>query len=206
MNLTPELITALTLGLIGGLIPGPVITAIFTEIIRADFKKSLRIIFTALLIESIVAIISLVLFSFANFNESVYRALSFVGAAILIWIAITLWKIRSLDTKNKKIFSLWKITVLILSNGVLWTYWISICIPKAILVKQFIHLGDFLFMSLVQTGWLISTLLLAFVFSKFRSLLSKPQIIPLLFKIFSLIFMYFALDMIIDSLIYFLRL
>jgi threonine/homoserine/homoserine lactone efflux protein len=94
---------------------------------------------------------------------------------------------------------------MILSNGVLWSYWITICIPKAMLLNDQITLGAYLFMGLVQIGWLISTLLVAFIFSRFRKVLSRPKIIPILFKIFSLAFVYFAIDMVIKSIIYFTR-
>ncbi len=94
---------------------------------------------------------------------------------------------------------------MILSNGVLWTYWITICIPKAILLGEQINLGAYLFMGLVQMGWLISTLLVAFIFSRFRKALSRPRIIPIIFKIFALAFVYFAIDMALKSLLYFTR-
>jgi threonine/homoserine/homoserine lactone efflux protein len=202
--LTQELITALTLGLIGGLIPGPVITAIFTEILQSGIKRAMRIIFIALLIESIVAVISLVIFSSLGLNESVFRILSFIGAGVLIWISISLWKVKSLDSGEKVFFGIWKIILMILTNGVLWTYWVTICIPKAIFVSESIRLGDYLFMGLVQTGWLISTLIMTIIFSRFRGLLSKPKVIPIAFKVFSLIFIYFALDMTYKSIIYFI--
>ena len=92
---------------------------------------------------------------------------------------------------------------MILSNGVLWTYWITICIPKAILLSDQVYLGQYLFMGLVQMGWLISTLVVAFLFSKFRRILSKPRVIPVLFKVFALAFAYFALDMIYNSILFF---
>jgi threonine/homoserine/homoserine lactone efflux protein len=94
---------------------------------------------------------------------------------------------------------------MILSNGILWTYWITICIPKAILLNDHINLGAYLFMGLVQLGWLVSTLIVALVFSRFRRLLSKPRIVPILFKGFALAFVYFAIDMVYKSMVYFFR-
>ena len=94
---------------------------------------------------------------------------------------------------------------MILSNGVLWTYWITICIPKAILLGETFHLGEFLFMGLVQLGWLISTLVVAYLFSRFRKALSRPRVIPVLFKLFALAFAYFAIDMIYKSILYFIQ-
>ena len=200
-----ELVIALMLGLIGGVIPGPVITAVFTEILQSGYLKSLRIILIALVTETIVALISLVVLGSLGFNESFFRGLSLAGAFILIWIAISIWKVRSLDSGEKVHFGLWKVLLMILSNGVLWTYWITICIPKAILLSDTVHLGEYLFMGLVQLGWLISTMLMAFLFSRFRKALSRPKVIPVLFKIFALAFAYFAIDMIYKSIRYFIQ-
>ena len=200
-----ELVIALMLGLIGGVIPGPVITAVFTEILQSGYMKSLRIIMIAMVTETLVALISLVIFASLNFNQGFFYVLSLAGASILIWIALSLWKIRSLESGEKVDFGLWKIVVMILSNGVLWTYWITICIPKAILLGDHLNLGEYLFMGLVQMGWLISTMVVAFLFSRFRKALSRPRVIPVLFKLFSLAFAYFAIDMIYKSLRYFLK-
>ena len=198
-----ELIIACMLGLIGGMIPGPVITAVFTEVLQSGYFKCLRIIFIALIIESLVAVISLLILASLGFNEAFFRGLSLAGAVILVWISISIWKVKSLDTSEKVHFGFWKIILMILSNGVLWTYWMTICIPKAILLGSQIHLGEYLFMALVQLGWLISTLVVAYLFSSFRRILSRPRVIPILFKIFALAFAYFALDMIIKSIRYF---
>lgn len=200
-----ELVIALMLGLIGGVIPGPVITAVFTEILQSGYVKSLRIIFIALVTETIVALVSLLVLGSLGFNESFFRGLSLAGAFILIWIAISIWKVRSLDSGEKVHFGLWKVVLMILSNGILWTYWITICIPKAILLSDTVYLGEYLFMGLVQLGWLISTLLVAFLFSRFRKVLSRPKVIPVLFKIFALAFAYFAIDMIYKSILYFIQ-
>ena len=200
-----ELVIALMLGLIGGVIPGPVITAVFTEILQSGFMRSVRIIMIAMVTETLVALFSLLIFASLNFDQGFFHALSLAGAAILTWIALSLWKVRSLDNGEKVTFGLWKIVLMILSNGVLWTYWITICIPKAMLLGEDLHLGEYLFMGLVQMGWLISTLVVAFLFSRFRKVLSRPRIIPVLFKLFSLAFAYFAIDMIIKSLRYFLH-
>ena len=198
-----ELVIAAMLGLIGGVIPGPVITAVFTEILQEGIGRSLRIIFTAMVVETLVAVISLVIFSSLGLPESFFRVLSLAGAGILIWIALSIWKVRSLDSGQKVRFTLWKITLMILSNGVLWTYWITICIPKAILLNDEIRLGAYLFMGLVQLGWLVSTLSVAFLFSRFRAILSRPRVVPVVFRIFSLAFVYFAVDMVIKSIVYF---
>lgn len=198
-----ELVIALMLGLIGGVIPGPVITSVFTEILQSGYSRSLRIILIAMVTETVVALISLLILESLGFNEAFFRGLSFAGAIILLWIAFSIWKVRTLDSGERVHFGLWKVVIMILSNGVLWTYWITICIPKAILLGEQLHLGQYLFMGLVQLGWLISTTLVAYLFSRFRSFLSGPRIIPVLFKVFALAFVYFAIDMTYKSIQYF---
>lgn len=199
-----DLLSALVLGLIGGVIPGPVLTAIFTEILQSGILKSFRIILWAMLTETTVALISLLVLSSMNFSEAVFQGISVVGAAILIWISTSIWKIRTIDSDKKVHFSLGKISAMIVANGVLWTFWITVCVPKAILLSQKVAFGNYLFLLLVEIGWLISTTLVAFIFSRFRKILSNPKVVPVIFKIFALTFVYFAIDMAYKSYQFFL--
>ena len=77
-----ELVIALMLGLIGGVIPGPVITAVFTEILQSGFMRSVRIIMIAMVTETLVALFSLLIFASLNFDQGFFHALSLAGAAI----------------------------------------------------------------------------------------------------------------------------
>ena len=199
-----ELISALVLGLIGGVIPGPVLTATFTEILQSGIPKSMRIILWAMFTETVVALISLLALSSMNFSENFFHGLSIIGAAILIWISTSIWKIHKIDTEEKVHFNLGKISAMIMANGVLWTFWITVCIPKAILLSEEVAFGNYLFLLLVEIGWLISTITVAFIFSRFRKILSNPRVVPIIFKIFALTFVYFAVDMIYKSINFFL--
>lgn len=188
-----QILTAFILGLIVGAIPGPVLTTIFTEVLQSGFSKSLRIVFWAMFTETTVAIASLAVFSSLGLSQSFFYALSFVGAGILIWISTQLWKIRNLDLGEKVHFGLEKIVIMMLSNGLLWTFWITVGIPKAIALGRQVQYGQFLFLLLVEVGWLISTIGVTFVFSWFRGILSNPQVVPFMFKFFSAVFVYFGL-------------
>lgn len=199
-----ELVSALVLGLIGGVIPGPVLTATFTEVLQSGMWKSMRIILWAMLTETVVALLSLLALSSMNFSERFFQGLSLVGAAILIWISTSIWKVHKIDTEEKVHFSLGKISAMILANGVLWTFWITVCVPKAILLSEKVAFGNYLFLLLVEIGWLVSTVLVAYVFSRFRKILSNPKVVPIMFKIFALTFVYFAVDMVYRSLKFFL--
>ncbi|EKE26477.1 MAG: hypothetical protein ACD_4C00270G0002 [uncultured bacterium (gcode 4)] len=202
--MTNEIISAFILGLVGGLVPGPVLTATFTEILQSGILKSFRIILWAMITETVVALISLITLSSMNFPESFFQSLSIIGALILVWISISIWKIHKIDTEEKVHFSLGKISAMILANGVLWTFWVTVCIPKAILLNEKIIFGNYIFLLLVELWWLISTILVAITFSRFRKILSHPKVVPIIFKVFALTFVYFAIDMIYKSAKFFL--
>jgi threonine/homoserine/homoserine lactone efflux protein len=192
------------LGLIAGVIPGPVLTATFTEILQSGISKSMRIILWAMFVETVAALISLLVLSSMNFSESFFQGLSLIGAIILIWISTSIWKVHKIDTEEKVHFSLGKISMMIIANGVLWTFWITVCVPKAILLSEEVAFGSYYFLILVEIGWLLSTVLVAVVFSRFRKILSNQKVVPIIFKIFALTFVYFAVDMVYRSVKFFL--
>lgn len=198
-----DLLSALVFGLIGGAIPGPVLAAIFTEILQSGLAKSFRIIFLGMLTETSVALICLIALSSLNLSESIFRIISVLGACILIWLSTLIWKIKKISTKERVHFSAGKIAAMILGNGGLWIFWITVCVPRAILLSHKVPFGGFLFLLFVEAGWLISTAGIAFIFSRFRILLSKPRIVPVLFKLFALAFIYFAFSSIYQSLVFF---
>ena len=203
--MTEQLIVAFMLGLVGGIVPGPVLAATFTEILQSGFYKSLRIVFWAVFMETMVALVSVIAFSSFGLSFAFFNALSVVGAGILIWIATQLWGIRSLDIEKKVSFSAANIASMILANGVLWTFWITVCIPKAVALGAQIPLGQYLFLVVVEIGWLISTVGVAYVFSVFRNVLSNPKVVPYMFRGFAIVFAYFALNMLYTSAVFFMR-
>lgn len=200
-----DLSTALVLGLIGGTIPGPIITAIFTEILQAGILRSFRIIFLGMATETLVAFICLVSLSSLHLPESIFHIVSLVGAGILIWLATMIWKIRKIDTKKRVHFGTWKIVAMIFANGGLWIFWLTVAIPKAVILGNHVPFGGVLFLVILEIGWLISTSLVAFIFSRFRRWLSQPHIVPFIFKLCSLAFVYFAASSVYQSIVFFLR-
>ncbi len=198
------LVNAFILGLIGGVIPGPVLTAIFTEVLHGGFLKSIRLIILAFIAESSVALFTMLVFTKLDFQLEIIKIISIVGAGILFWIAFGLWKIKTLDSDKQNSFGLGKITLMILANGMLWTFWITVCIPQALELDDQMSFGAYAFLLVVEIGWLITTTLTAYVFSKFRRLLSQPKTIPILFKIFTIVFIYFGLTLLYDGATYFL--
>jgi len=204
MELLMQIFSVLLLGIIGGSVPGPIMVAAFTESIRKGFFKSLLVILRAFIAESIVAIFILTLFFSFNIPQSVFYAISFAGAIMLLYLALQVWKIKKIGEGEGEIFSFWKIIILTILNGSFYIFWITICVPQAFLLKEKLPHGHIIFLLLFELGWIIATVSWVFIFSRFRSFLTKGKVVPIIFKIFSLILVYFAISLLIESFKFFI--
>lgn len=199
-----QIFSVLTLGIIGGSIPGPIMAATFTESVRRGFARSLLVILRALVAESIVAILILTLFFSFNIPQYFFYVISFGGSIMLFYLALQVWKINKIDREEREIFSFLKIFILTILNGPFLIFWITICVPQAFLMKQQIPQGHIIFLLLFELGWIISITAWTFLFSRFRSSLTKEKIVPIVFKIFSLILVYFAISLLVEGFKFFI--
>ncbi|MDD5147036.1 MAG: LysE family transporter [Candidatus Daviesbacteria bacterium] len=200
MELLLQIFSAFMLGLIGGATPGPILTSAFAESLRKGFINSLRIIFMAMISEVIVALLILSIFFSFHIPQIIFSVISLIGTAVLIWLALQVWKIKKFDGEET-IFSFKKIFLLTVFSGPFWIFWLAICVPQAFLLKQKIAGGQFLFLILFELGWLIATTGLTFLFSRFRPLLTKGNFVSVVFKILALILLFFAIKLAMGSLV-----
>ena len=199
-----KILEILTLGIIGGAVPGPVLTAIFTEVLNKGFRRSLIVALKALIAESLVAVLVLMFFFAWDIPTDYFYIISFGGAIVLFWIAKQVWGIEKISSEKKEIFSFSKLLLLTVLNGAFWIFWITICVPRAFELKQMISFGHMLFLILFEIGWLMSVVILSYIFSKFRPLLFKHKLVGTVFKIFALLLIFFGLKSIWSSIIYFI--
>jgi threonine/homoserine/homoserine lactone efflux protein len=205
MELLLQLFSIFLLGLVGGSIPGPIMTAAFTESIRRGFIKSLLVIMRALFAESIVAIFILAIFFYLNIPQSIFYIISLSGAFVLFYLAYQVWKIKKIGEEEGEIFSFWKIFILTVLNSSFLIFWITICVPQAFSLKEQIPQGHIIFLLLFELGWFIAITSWTFIFSRFRIFLTKDKVIPIIFKIFSLILLYFAVNSLVDGFKFFIK-
>jgi len=104
MDILLQILSIFVLGLIGGSVPGPILAAAFTEALRRGFLKSLRVIFMAMIAETIVAIFVLVVFFSINLPQIIFYLISFLGAGVLVWLALQVWKIKELGGEGDIFF------------------------------------------------------------------------------------------------------
>ena len=201
MAIFEKILSGFVLGLLAGAIPGPILTAAFTEALRNGFPKSLRVVFKALIADWIITIFILVIFSSINVDVRFFSALSFIGAGILIWLALQVWKIKEAGFEGE-IFSFRKIFFLMAGNGALWIFSITVCVPQAFLLREMIFGGQFIFFLIFEAGWFLATVAMVFIFSRFRNFLVRKKLVSPIFKFFSLALFLFAIKLVLESIMY----
>lgn len=202
MSATSQIIEIFLLGLIGGSVPGPMLTAVFTEVLNAGFKKSIKVVLRAFLAETVVGALILLIIYSLHIPELYFQIISLGGSIYLMYLATKIWKINKVDGENKEFFTFGKIFILTLLNGGFWIFWLTICVPRAFTLSESIHGGLVIFMIAMELGWFIMTSLLGFIFSRFRPLLLKKNLVSVVFKFFALILVFFALKSIVGSLVF----
>jgi len=193
------LIEAFILGLIGGAVPGPILTSTFAEILNSGFLKGMRIILWALVAETIGALLAIFIFYQLGLSVLVIRIISICGAVVLFWLASKVWKINQVDSGSGQILSFPKILILTALNSGYWIFWITVGVPKAILLNQSLIGGRFVYLSLFEVAWLLMTVLLAFVFFKFRPLLQRKNLVGATFKVLAIVLVLLGIKTLIGA-------
>lgn len=160
--------------------------------------------FKALVAESLVAVVVLLFFFSWDIPTEYFYIMSFGGAIVLFWIAKQVWGIEKVAGDKTEVFSFPKLLLLTVLNGAFWIFWITICVPRAFELKQAVSGGHFLFLLFFEAGWLITVIVLSYIFSRFRPLLLKKKLISTVFKIFALLLVFFGLKSIWGSIVYFM--
>ena len=186
-----RLVEVLFLGLLCGLIPGPVVTSIFTETIRRGWQSGRRIVFWAAFGELIMSVICVGALSMVDPASALFAVLSMFGALILVSLAWDLWRVDEI-AEEEPLFSRRRVLFLALFNGMAWIFWITVCTPQAIALGTLFWGGQWVFILLFETGWLISTLTLCYLFGYFRPYFQSNKRLHHLYRFVAVLFLFFA--------------
>jgi len=202
MPILTTLLEIFLLGLVGGAVPGPMMTSVFAEVLGRGFARSLRVVFRALVAESVVALFVLLAFSVLSVPEAVFHMISLAGAVVLLWLAWQVWHISAVPEEGGEVFPFRKIMLLTVLNGGFWIFWITIAVPRAFSLDAIVPSGRFLFVLVFEFGWLFAMAGLAFVFSRFRDLLHRKGLVSLTYKMLALLLVLFAIRSAVSGLEY----
>lgn len=182
-----SLFEAFLLGLVGGAVPGPILTGTFTEILNLGFLRGMRIIVYALIAETIGAVAVAYVFYALGFSKLAIQLISICGAIVLFWLAYKVWGINKVNTEDRKILSFGHILLLTAFNSGYWIFWVTIGVPKALALDTVANGGTFLFLGVFETAWFVMTFLLAVIFFQFRPLLQRKNLVGATFKMLAVI-------------------
>lgn len=186
------------LGFLCGLIPGPVVTAVFTETIRKGWKSARRIVFMAGVGELVMSVVCVAALSVLNSESVLFPALSIFGSLILFSLSWDLWKTQEIS-EHEPLFSNRRVFMVSLLNGMAWIFWITVCTPQAMALDQLVPGGKWLFIVLFEIGWFCSTLSLSYLFNSFRPYFQSNKNLHLLYRTVAILFIFFAIKLAIVS-------
>lgn len=193
-----HLLEVLFLGFLCGLIPGPVVTAIFTDMIRKGWPSSRRIVMWAAAGELVMSLICVAALSAVPPQSLIFSALSIFGSLMLTNLAWDLWKVEEIP-EEEPLFSNRRIFTIALLNGMAWIFWITVCTPQAMALDQRIQGGRWLFILLFELGWVTSTISLCALFGFFRRFFQNNRELRLLYRTVALLFLGFAFKLALEG-------
>jgi len=125
------LIEAFGLGLIGGIIPGAILTILLVSVIQGGFKAGLKAFVWSLVAElTVVGILLLILFTLPLPRET-FNYIGLVGSLVLFYFAWQIFHLQKIDQPKdaSSTFSGKQIYVLAASNAPLYIFWTTVCAP-----------------------------------------------------------------------------
>lgn len=193
--LSLRLFEVLFLGFVCGLIPGPVVSAVFAETIRNGWLAARRIVAWAAAGELLMSVACVALFTAMDPHSLVFTVLSALGSLILLRLAWDLWKVESIK-ESSTLFTNRRVFTVAILNGMAWIFWLTVCVPQAVELGRLLRGGQWLFIALFELGWVCSTLSLCGLFVAFsrRWLQSKEQL-HRAYRVVALLFVGFAVRM-----------
>lgn len=189
--LAVRLLEVLFLGFLCGMIPGPVVTALFTDTIRQGWRSARRIVVWAAAGELVMSVACVAALSALDSHSPVFSVLSVFGSLVLLSVAWDLCKVEEIH-EEEPLFSSRRIFTIALFNGMAWIFWITVCTPQAMQLDRELAGGRWLFILLFETGWVLATLSLCYLFGLFRVFFQSNKKLHLLYRAVALLFVVFA--------------
>ena len=135
MRIISQILEILALGLILGAIPGPMLTAVFTEVANRGLLEGFKVVLRGFASEIIVAgLILLALFSI-DIPQYYFHIVSLAGIVFLAYLSHNVWKIDRIGCEQGEIFSFSKIFLLTILNGAFWTILDYCMLAESVCIK-----------------------------------------------------------------------
>jgi len=174
------IIEAFLLGLVGGVVPGSVLTILLVSVMQGGFKAGMRAFSWCMAAEVSVVFILLILLLSLPITPDIFLYLALIGGLVLFYFALQILKLSKIDRpyNTDTVFSAEKIYLLSATNAPLYIFWVTVCAPLIWqLAEQFeLYTSAFYFMVAFELGWGLSTFGIMLLFLKSRNLLTNPKV------------------------------
>jgi threonine/homoserine/homoserine lactone efflux protein len=125
-----DIITALYLGIIGGLVPSPILFLGLSEIVisrKKGISRGSMYIVVAGLTEMGIGLFLIITASWLKIPQIVFHSFAIIGVGLLIYIAIQLFKLKKIDyQQDRKSVGISSVILLMVFNGAVWLFWLSV--------------------------------------------------------------------------------
>jgi len=174
------LLEAFGLGLVGGIIPGSILSILLVSVMQGGFSAGRRAFFWSLAAElTVVSALLLVLFTLP-IPKKLFSYIGLLGSLVLFYFAWQIFHLQKINQpeKTEVIFSGREIYTLAATNAPLYIFWVTVCAP---LIWQMANewplaVSATFFMISFELGWAISTFAVLMVFVKARQYLTNPKV------------------------------
>jgi threonine/homoserine/homoserine lactone efflux protein len=169
------LIAAITLGVIEGIKPGPLMAVVISETIIHDWRAGLKVALVPLITDGPVIILSVFLYELLTMNPITQATIGILGALILIWLGIDCFKKAEQDfteITQKEEHSLKKGIITNITNPNMYLYWCLIGAPFLINSYEVNISYPFLFVGGFFTAFITLKLIIAILVDNSKDFLS----------------------------------
>lgn len=202
-----EIMTAILLGLTGGITPGPIILLAFSEIRRSPKVRSKKWGDVFVFCRTYGIFIGLFLVATSSFLQIpifVFHSLAILGIGMLLFVAFRVLQIRRISTdKETKKIGIGQVIILMLLNGPLYLFWISVCVPAAFRLGEKMHYGEYIFVIIFEISMMVGLAVMLFGFNSFRRLLTNEKVVGKVFLALSILIFLLALKIFVGEILYF---
>ena len=168
------LLAAITLGLVEGIKPGPLMAVVISETVIHNWKAGLKVALVPLITDGPVILLSVFLYELLTINTISQAILGFLGAIILFWLGIDCLKNseKSLEEDSpKESQSLKKGIITNLTNPNMYLYWSLIGAPFLINAYELHITYPFLFVGGFFAAFIILKVIIAILVDNSRDIL-----------------------------------
>ena len=125
------ILAAITLGIIEGVKPGPLMAVVISETMIHNWKSGLKVALVPLITDGPVILLSVILYELLTINAIAQAIIGFMGSLILIWLGIDCFKKSKIkfDESPKESHSFKKGIITNLTNPNMYLYWVLIGAP-----------------------------------------------------------------------------